>query len=142
MLYLQTGRIFKMITSCNCCIGLKTFTIIKEPSSSWECLLALWLDGKSSTSVFWFVFCIILFYLKLLFSFLFFFIVLAVLNEKSFWFIFCEGGSVCMYVYGVAGGVLLKIINFAHGLWLPPNWLHEKIMLATELLLLFVLPLL
>ena len=34
---------------------------------------------------------------------------------------------------GVVGGVLLKIINFAQGLWPPPNWLHEKIMLATDL---------
>ena len=32
-------------------------------------------------------FCIIHFYLKLLFSFMFFFIVLAVVNEMSFWFI-------------------------------------------------------
>ena len=29
--------------------------MIKEPSSSWECLLALWLDGKNLTSAFWFV---------------------------------------------------------------------------------------
>ena len=35
------------------------FTMIKAPSSSWECRLALWLDGKNLTSVFWFVFCVI-----------------------------------------------------------------------------------
>ena len=56
--------------------------MIKAPSSSWECRLALWLAGKNLTSVFWFVFCMILFYLKLLFSFMISFIVLAVVNER------------------------------------------------------------